>query len=143
MGVLEFHSVTKRYGETKAVDAFSLDVEHGELVTVLGPSGSGKTTTLMMAAGFVEPDSGRIMVRGRDITDIPPYQRNIGVVFQSYALFPHLTVAQNIAFPLRMRGVSKSEQQRLTGEALDLVRLSGFEDRYPRQLSGGQRNESL
>jgi putative spermidine/putrescine transport system ATP-binding protein/spermidine/putrescine transport system ATP-binding protein len=93
----------------------------------------------MMAAGFVEPDSGRIVVGGRDITDIPPYQRTIGVVFQSYALFPHLTVAQNIAFPLRMRGQSKTEQQRLTTEALELVRLSGFEERYPRQLSGGQQ----
>ena len=114
-------------------------MRRGELVTLLGPSGSGKTTTLMMAAGFVAPDGGRILLDGRDVTRTPPQRRNIGVVFQNYALFPHRTVAENIAFPLRVRRVSRADQERRVAEALDLVRLRGYEGRYPRELSGGQQ----
>jgi spermidine/putrescine ABC transporter ATP-binding subunit len=136
---LTFDGVSKAYGATTAVCGLTLSVGCGELLTLLGPSGCGKTTTLMMAAGFVVPDWGRVLVDGRDVTRIPPQRRNIGVVFQSYALFPHRTVAENIAFPLRMRGVSRDEQRRRTLEALDVVRLRGFEARYPRQLSGGQQ----
>jgi spermidine/putrescine ABC transporter ATP-binding subunit len=138
-GALAFERVDKAYGAATAVRDLTLCVRRGELLTLLGPSGCGKTTTLMMAAGFVTPDHGRILLRGHDVTRTPPQRRNIGVVFQSYALFPHRTVAENIAFPLRMRGLSRTEHQRRTLEALDLVRLRGYESRYPRQLSGGQQ----
>jgi spermidine/putrescine ABC transporter ATP-binding subunit len=123
----------------QVVSALDLEVRRGELVTLLGPSGSGKTTTLMMAAGFVAPDGGRILLDGRDVTRTPPQRRNIGVVFQSYALFPHRTVAENIAFPLRVRRVSRADQERRVTDALALVRLEGYERRYPRELSGGQQ----
>jgi spermidine/putrescine ABC transporter ATP-binding subunit len=136
---VEFRGVTKSYGSLQAVRALDLHVGRGELVTLLGPSGSGKTTTLMMAAGFAMPDAGRILLNGRDVTSTPPQRRNIGVVFQSYALFPHRTVAENIAFPLRVRGVPRDEQSRQVAEALGLVRLSGYGGRYPRELSGGQQ----
>ena len=136
---VEFRGVTKSYGSVEVVRAIDLDVGRGELVTLLGPSGSGKTTTLMMAAGFVTPDAGCILVDARDVTHTPPQRRNIGVVFQNYALFPHRTVAENIAFPLRVRGVPGIEQRRRVAEALDLVRLGGYGGRYPRELSGGQQ----
>ncbi|MCL4247927.1 MAG: ABC transporter ATP-binding protein [Anaerolineae bacterium] len=121
------------------LDHYDLTVHSGELVSLLGPSGCGKTTTLRAVAGFVVPASGQITVAGRDVTRIPPNQRDIGLVFQSYALFPHLTVAQNIAFGLRMRGVRGSERDRRVAEALKLVDLEGLGGRRPAQLSGGQQ----
>jgi putative spermidine/putrescine transport system ATP-binding protein len=121
------------------VDGISLDVSPGEFVTFLGPSGSGKTTTLRMIAGFAEPDQGVIEVDGRSLVGVPPYQRDIGMVFQNYALFPHMTAGQNIAFPLEMQGLKKAEVRRRTDEALALVRLASLGHRYPRQLSGGQQ----
>ncbi|RZN07866.1 polyamine ABC transporter ATP-binding protein [Bradyrhizobium genosp. SA-3] len=127
------------YGSVMAVDGVSLDVSSGEFLTLLGPSGSGKTTTLMMIAGFQEPSAGDIAIDGESVVAKPPYRRNIGMVFQNYALFPHLTVAENIGFPLKQRGVPKAERARLVGEALELMRLPGYGARYPRQLSGGQQ----
>ncbi|MEZ4529596.1 MAG: ABC transporter ATP-binding protein [Thermomicrobiales bacterium] len=136
---VRFVSVRKQYGPVTAVDNVSLDISPGEFLTLLGPSGSGKTTTLMMLAGFEIPTDGEIFVDDIAIAAIPPYKRNIGMVFQNYALFPHMTVGENIAFPLKMRGISKSEIQRMSKEALQLVKLPGYEGRYPRQLSGGQQ----
>ncbi|MDO9712604.1 ABC transporter ATP-binding protein [Paracraurococcus lichenis] len=129
----------KRYGPVGAVAGVSIDIRGGEFLTLLGPSGSGKTTTLMMLAGFETPNAGDIAIDGASVVDLPPHRRNIGMVFQNYALFPHLTVAENIGFPLKQRGVPKAERARLVGEALDLVRLPGYGARYPRQLSGGQQ----
>ncbi len=136
---IEFERVSKRYGALAALADFRLSVEAGEFVSLLGPSGSGKTTLLMMLAGFEAPTSGRIMVGGRDITSIPPNKRDIGLVFQRYALFPHLTVAQNIAFPLRMRKMAKADIKREVERVLGLIRLEGLERRLPNQLSGGQQ----
>ena len=129
----------KRYDRVGAVNGVSLDIRSGEFLTLLGPSGSGKTTTLMMIAGFETPTAGDISIDGKSVVDKPPYRRNIGMVFQNYALFPHLTVAENIGFPLKQRGVAKPERARLVGDALDLVHLAGYGGRYPRQLSGGQQ----
>jgi putative spermidine/putrescine transport system ATP-binding protein len=126
-------------GATNAVRDLTLDVARGEFLTLLGPSGSGKTTTLMMLAGFEQPDGGEILLDGQPITRLPAHRRNIGVVFQSYALFPHMTVAQNVAFPLEVRGQSKASQRDRVARALDMVRLAGFGDRLPAQLSGGQQ----
>lgn len=138
--IVSFRSVTKRYdGKTTVVDALDLDITNGEFLTLLGPSGSGKTTTLMMLAGFEWPDIGSISFEGRDITSLPPYRRDMGVVFQSYALFPHMTVAENVAFPLNVRKLESGERDRRVAEALSLVHLSSFSDRYPAQLSGGQQ----
>jgi len=123
----------------RALDGVSLAVESGELLTILGPSGSGKTTLLKVVAGFEVPDMGRVLVDGRDITGLPPARRDIGMVFQNYALFPHLTVARNVAFPLEMRNTPKAEIDRRVVEALGLVELTGYELRLPRQLSGGQQ----
>ncbi|WP_247301649.1 ABC transporter ATP-binding protein [Bradyrhizobium sp. 179] len=117
----------------------SLDIRSGEFLTLLGPSGSGKTTTLMMIAGFETPGAGDIAIDGTSVLGAPPYRRNIGMVFQNYALFPHLTVAENIGFPLKQRGVPRAERARLLAEALELVQLPGYGGRYPRQLSGGQQ----
>jgi spermidine/putrescine ABC transporter ATP-binding subunit len=136
---LELINLRKSFGKTMAVDEVSLVVEPGQFVTLLGPSGSGKTTTLMMIAGFEEPDAGAIRLGGRDITYVPTHERAIGVVFQNYALFPHMTVFENIAFSLRMRGVPSREMSARIDEALALVKLSGYAPRYPRQLSGGQQ----
>jgi len=136
---LRLDSVCKQYGSFDAVKGVSLEVRQGEFVTLLGPSGSGKTTTLMMIAGFVDPSSGRIHVDGRDVTDAPPNRRNIGMVFQSYALFPHLTVFRNVAFPLEVRKLPAAEVRARTMEALEIVQLGAFGDRYPAQLSGGQQ----
>jgi spermidine/putrescine ABC transporter ATP-binding subunit len=129
----------RRYGRIAAVDGVSLDVRSGEFLTLLGPSGSGKTTTLAMIAGFEAPTAGDIAIDGASVVAVPPHRRNIGMVFQSYALFPHLTVADNIGFPLKQRGVPKAERARRVGEALERVRLSDYGARYPRQLSGGQQ----
>ena len=126
-------------GRSFAVQHISLDVRKGEFVTFLGPSGSGKTTTLTMIAGFELPDEGRILLAGRDLTELQPWRRNIGMVFQNYALFPHMTVARNVAFPLRMRGVSKDEIATRVKDVLALVDLATFAERHPRELSGGQQ----
>ncbi|MFF5289666.1 ABC transporter ATP-binding protein [Paractinoplanes globisporus] len=140
-GRVELVDLSKRYGSTEppAVDHVTLDIEPGEFITLLGPSGSGKTTTLNMIVGFTEPTSGRVRLNDRDITQMPPHKRNFGMVFQNYALFPHLTVAQNVAFPLRERKVPAAETERLVGGALDLVDLAGMGNRRPHELSGGQQ----
>jgi spermidine/putrescine ABC transporter ATP-binding subunit len=129
----------KSYDGTAAVAGVSLDINSGEFLTLLGPSGSGKTTTLMMIAGFETPTRGDIAIDGKSVVATPPYRRNIGMVFQSYALFPHLTVADNIGFPLKQRGIDRADRLKLVGEALELVHLPGYGERYPRQLSGGQQ----
>jgi putative spermidine/putrescine transport system ATP-binding protein len=137
--VLELAGVSKRYDSLVAVDALDLSLRTGEFLTLLGPSGSGKTTTLMMVAGLQQPDAGSITLNGASVARLPPYRRDIGMVFQSYALFPHMTVRRNVAFPLEMRGLAKSEISRLVDEALALVKLPDHGDRLPRQLSGGQQ----
>jgi spermidine/putrescine ABC transporter ATP-binding subunit len=129
----------KSYDHVAAVAGVSLDIHSGEFLTLLGPSGSGKTTTLMMIAGFETPTGGDIAMDGKSVVAVPPYRRNIGMVFQNYALFPHLTVADNIGFPLKQRAIAKSDRRRLVGEALELVHLPGYSDRYPHQWSGGQQ----
>ena len=136
---LELHNVFKLFGSVKAVDDVSLDIEHGEFLTLLGPSGSGKTTTLNMIVGFEIPTSGDILLENEDITTVAPNNRGIGMVFQNYALFPHMTVYDNIAFPLKMRKITAAKIRTMTGETLELVKLPGFETRYPHQLSGGQQ----
>jgi len=137
--VVTLQGLEKDYGRVGAVRGVSLEVPAGEFLTLLGPSGSGKTTTLMMVAGFEAATGGDIGVDGRSVVGVSPHRRNIGMVFQNYALFPHLTVADNIGFPLRQRGVGRAERARMVGEALELVRLPGYGARYPRQLSGGQQ----
>ena len=139
MARIELEAVSKHYGDFHAVRDFSLTIEQGELVVLLGPSGCGKTTTLRMIAGFVLVTSGRIRLGGRDVTGLPPHRRNTGLVFQGYALFPHLTAAENIAFGLQMRGLSDAVVREKVGSALRLVRLDDLGDRLPRQLSGGQQ----
>ena len=136
---LSIRKLFRRYGKVVATDGISLDVRSGEFMSLLGPSGSGKTTLLMLLAGFEMPDSGSIRLRERDISRVPPNKRDIGMVFQRYALFPHMSVAQNVAFPLRMRGVSKAEREGRVKAALDMVELDGYLDRMPAQLSGGQQ----
>jgi spermidine/putrescine transport system ATP-binding protein len=131
--------VTKDFGETAAVDDLSLDIAEGEFFSMLGPSGCGKTTTLRMIGGFEEPTRGTIYLGGRDVTDLPPYKRDVNTVFQSYALFPHLNVFENVAFGLRRRKVAGDQVDRRVGEALRLVDLEGFEKRKPSQMSGGQQ----
>ena len=132
-------SLTKKFGKVVAVDEISLHVDEGEFLTLLGPSVSGKTTTLMMIAGFELPTAGKIFIRGKDVMMVPPHERNIGMVFQNYALFPHMTVSNNVAFPLKMRKLSKKEITQRVGRVLEIVKLPGFENRLPRQLSGGQQ----
>ena len=136
---ITFAKVTKTYGKTIVVDEFDLDIAAGEFVSLLGPSGSGKTTTLMMLAGFADPYQGDIRIGGKSIKDIPADRRGIGMVFQSYALFPHMNVTENISFPLRMRNAAEDEIRRQCGRIIELVGLAGMERRYPRQLSGGQQ----
>ncbi|RCK27799.1 ABC transporter ATP-binding protein [Thalassospira lucentensis] len=142
MKSLELENVCKKYGEAVAVTDMSMHILTGELVSLLGPSGCGKTTTLRMVAGFVEPSSGSIRINGRDVTKLAPYERNTALVFQSYALFPHMTVAQNVGFGLEMRKVGKAEREEKSFEALKRVRLDHLADRYPRQLSGGQQQRA-
>jgi putative spermidine/putrescine transport system ATP-binding protein len=139
MARLELTSLSKRYGDHAVVAGVTLDVADGEFLVLLGPSGCGKTTTLRMIAGFVEPSDGTVRIGGADVTDLPPWRRNTGMVFQSYALFPHMTVAENVAFGLEMRKLAKAEIASRAGEALRLVRLNDYADRLPRQLSGGQQ----
>jgi putative spermidine/putrescine transport system ATP-binding protein len=136
---LVLRSLRKSFGNAVAVDGVDLEVRRGEFLTLLGPSGSGKTTTLRMVAGFMSPSGGSIEIDGRDMTRVPPYRRDVGMVFQNYALFPHMTAAQNVAFPLRMRGRPKAEIERRVAEALSLVKLGDLGGRFPRQLSGGQQ----
>jgi putative spermidine/putrescine transport system ATP-binding protein/putrescine transport system ATP-binding protein len=136
---LELHHVGKRFGHVEAVRDVSLIAEKGQIIALLGPSGCGKTTTLRMIAGFFEPDDGHIRIGGREMKGIRPYERNVGLVFQDYALFPHLTVAQNIGYGLVQRGYMKSRIGARVAEMLDLVRLDGYEDRRPAELSGGQQ----
>jgi putative spermidine/putrescine transport system ATP-binding protein len=131
--------VHKRFGDVAAVNGVTLDVRQGEFFSMLGPSGSGKTTCLRMIAGFEMPTDGRVLLLGRDVTRLPPYERDVNTVFQDYALFPHMSVGQNVGYGLRVKGVPKSEQRRRVAEALRMVRLEGFERRRPSQLSGGQR----
>jgi putative spermidine/putrescine transport system ATP-binding protein len=137
--VIAATGLSKRYGHTPALSNLSLQVPAGEYLTVLGPSGAGKTTLLRILAGFVPPDSGAVLVHGRDITRLAPHRRNIGVVFQSYALFPHLTAADNVAFPLAARRVGRDQRRRRALAALHQVDLADLADRYPHQLSGGQQ----
>jgi putative spermidine/putrescine transport system ATP-binding protein len=136
---LSIRSIRKSFGTTTVVQDFDLDVEAGEFISLLGPSGCGKTTVLRMVAGFEEPSGGSIVVGGRDVTRLKPNQRNIGMVFQAYALFPNLTVAQNIAFGLKVAGVPKAEADARVAELLEIIKLPQFGDRYPYQLSGGQQ----
>jgi putative spermidine/putrescine transport system ATP-binding protein len=138
-GALQLDHVSKSYGSMQAVDDVSIALERGEFVTLLGPSGSGKTTLLMMIAGFVTPTSGEIRLDGRNVTSTPPEDRNLGMVFQGYALFPHMTVAGNIAFPLEVRKMSKSRIDSRVRQVLEQVQLGSLGSRYPRQLSGGQQ----
>jgi putative spermidine/putrescine transport system ATP-binding protein len=132
-------SVRKSYGDVVAVGGVDLEIAPGEFFTLLGPSGSGKTTTLRLVAGFEHPDEGRIELGGRDVTRVPPYARDVNTVFQDYALFPHMSVAENVAYGLRVKGVRRRERERRVEEVLELVRLAGFGMRKPVQLSGGQR----
>jgi spermidine/putrescine transport system ATP-binding protein len=137
--MVEFNKVTKRWGSFTAVDDVDLQIGAGEFLTLLGPSGCGKTTMLRMISGFETPSSGKVLLDGIDVTDTPPYRREVNQVFQSYALFPHLTVRENIEFGLRMKKVARSEMDGRVSEAVQMVALAGMEDRKPNQLSGGQR----
>ena len=136
---VRFSGVTKRFGEVTALHEISLPIRRGEFMTLLGPSGCGKTTVLNLAAGFFSPDGGEILIGGERVNDVPTYQRNIGMMFQNYALFPHMTVAANVGYGLKMRHLPKPEIKRRVTDALELVKLTGYEDRKPRQLSGGQQ----
>ena len=139
MSGLKLAGITRTYGSFTAVDNLDLEVADGEFVTLLGPSGCGKTTTLRMVAGFIAPDRGEIWFDDRRMTEVPPHQRNTAMVFQSYALFPHMSVAENVAFGLKMRKLPAAEQAARIREALDMVSLRGLEERRPGQLSGGQQ----
>jgi putative spermidine/putrescine transport system ATP-binding protein len=136
---VEAIALYRSYGDVVAVDGVDLAIPAGEFFTLLGPSGSGKTTTLRLIAGFEQPDSGRILLGGTDVTRRPPYARNVNTVFQDYALFPHMTVEENVGYGLRVRGVRREERRTRAGEALEMVRLAGLGPRRPGQLSGGQR----
>jgi putative spermidine/putrescine transport system ATP-binding protein len=134
-----FEGVSRHFGDVKAVDDVNMEIRDGEFFSMLGPSGSGKTTCLRMIAGFDRPSAGRIMLYGQDVSNLPPYERPVNTVFQDYALFPHMTVGQNIAYGLMIKGVPKARRQQQVEEMLDLVQLPGFHHRKPAQLSGGQR----
>mgnify|MGYP001261930058 CR=1 FL=1 len=136
---LTLSGVSKLYGDVAAITDVSFELKRGEFLTMLGPSGSGKTTTLRVIAGFITPTSGTVMIDGRDVVNVPPNARNIGMVFQDYALFPHMTVAANVAYPLETRRVAKAERMRRVMAMLEVVGLAHLADRFPRQLSGGQQ----
>ena len=139
MTVLELIDVTRRFDDVVAVDALSFGVEQGATVSLLGPSGCGKTTTLRLIAGFETPDEGQVVLSGQDVAGKRPYERNVGLLFQDYALFPHMTVAQNVAYGMKHRGVASRDIPDRTARMLSLVKLSGLDDRRPGQLSGGQQ----
>src|SRR5215510_2833285 len=139
MPFLILDKLTKIYGGQYAVDALSLEVDQGEFMALLGPSGCGKTTTLQMIAGFVMPDRGAIALEGEDLVRVKPNRRGLGLVFQSYALFPHMTAAGNVAFGLEMQRLPRAERDARVAEMLTLVGLAAFAERFPRQLSGGQQ----
>ncbi len=139
MSDLKIKNIYKKYGKTQILNGLSLDVKDGELVTLLGPSGCGKTTTLRCITGFLMPDKGNIMIGEKDITDIPPEKRGIGLVFQNYALWPHMTISENLAFGLKLRKMETSRIAEKVKEGLSIVKLEEYGDRYPRQLSGGQQ----
>jgi putative spermidine/putrescine transport system ATP-binding protein/spermidine/putrescine transport system ATP-binding protein len=136
---VSLRNVSKSYGDVVAVADLALDVPRGAFFSLLGPSGCGKTTSLRIVAGFERPDLGDVLIRGRRVTDVPPYRRDYGMVFQNFALFPHMSIADNVAFGLRMRGIDRGSMKRQVQEALGLVKLAGYESRYPNQLSGGQQ----
>ncbi|UOQ57594.1 ABC transporter ATP-binding protein [Leucobacter allii] len=136
---ISLQQVTKRYGDQAVVDRVDLTIEPGEFMTFLGPSGSGKTTTLNMIAGFTGVSEGELRIYGKPVAKLPPHKREIGMVFQNYALFPHKTVAENIAYPLQRRRIAKDEQRRMVADALGMVRMGEYGDRYPSELSGGQQ----
>ncbi len=136
---VEFHDVARTFGTVRAVDRVSLSIEPGEFFAMLGPSGSGKTTCLRLIAGFDLPDAGHVLLDGQDVSHVPPYERSVNTVFQDYALFPHMTVQDNVAYGPRVRKVPAAERRSQAREMLDLVKLTGFEDRRPAQLSGGQK----
>jgi putative spermidine/putrescine transport system ATP-binding protein len=136
---VRLHGVRKAYGDVVAVAGIDLEVARGEFFTLLGPSGSGKTTTLRMIAGFEVPDAGAVELAGQNVTGVPPYDRQVNTVFQDYALFPHMTVGDNIEYGMRVQRVSRPERRKRATEALEMVRLSGYEPRKPSELSGGQR----
>ncbi|MEI8403511.1 MAG: ABC transporter ATP-binding protein, partial [Alcaligenaceae bacterium] len=139
MSYLVLNNLTKRYGSTAVVDGLSLSIAQGEFVSLLGPSGCGKTTTLQMIAGFVEPTAGSIVLNGKDLNKVAANKRGLGIVFQNYALFPHMTAAQNVAFGLEMQGVSKTECAARVADTLKLVGLTHLAERYPARMSGGQQ----
>jgi putative spermidine/putrescine transport system ATP-binding protein len=136
---VRLEGLTKMYGDVTAVAGIDLDIGRGEFFSLLGPSGSGKTTTLRMIAGFELPSAGRVLLDGQDVSRLPPYERDVNTVFQDYALFPHMTVGENVGYGLMIRRVPRDERRRRSAEALRMVRLEGYEDRKPGQLSGGQR----
>lgn len=136
---VQFEKVSRHFGDVKAVDEVDLTIGEREFFAMLGPSGSGKTTCLRLIAGFEQPTAGSVRISGEPVRDVPPYRRNVNTVFQDYALFPHLSVAENIAYPLMIRKLGKTEQRKHADEALEMVRLPGYADRRPSQLSGGQR----
>src|SRR5262245_35451578 len=137
--LVRFDDVSKRFGAFTAVDHVTLDIHEGEFFALLGPSGCGKTTLLRMLAGFETPSEGRVLLGGKDLTDVPPYRRPVNRIFQSYALFPHCTVAGNVTFGIKQDGIPRPEIETRVAEMLSLVRLEGLELRKPHQLSGGQR----
>ncbi|MEW5593133.1 ABC transporter ATP-binding protein [Peribacillus frigoritolerans] len=136
---VEIKGAFKQFGANVVLNGIDLEVKQGELLTLLGPSGCGKSTTLNLIAGFLDPDRGEVHIKGNNVTKVPPYKRDLGMVFQTYSLFPHMTVYENLSFGLKLRKVGKAEQIKKISKALELVKMSGLENRYPRELSGGQR----
>lgn len=136
---VEIRGARKQFGSNVVLNGIDLEVKQGELLTLLGPSGCGKSTTLNLIAGFLEADQGDVYIKGKKVTKVPPYKRDLGMVFQTYSLFPHMTVYENLSFGLKLRKVAKTEQKKKIDRVLELVKMSGLEHRYPRELSGGQR----
>ncbi|MFE4349875.1 ABC transporter ATP-binding protein [Peribacillus butanolivorans] len=136
---VEVKGAFKQFGSNVVLNGIDLEVKQGELLTLLGPSGCGKSTTLNLIAGFLDADQGEVYIKGNNVTKVPPYKRDLGMVFQTYSLFPHMTVYENLSFGLKLRKVGKAEQKKKISKALELVKMSGLENRYPRELSGGQR----